>query len=102
MLAGVGISLPWVVDQSINAPLSIPGIAAMILLAYTIFTITLVFQRKQAAWGLAIGLCTLTVPAVPLLLLGPLPAVAAVPALLGLLLFLGLRRPSARAWLTEE
>ena len=46
----------------------------MVLLAYTIFTITMVLQRKQAARGLALGLATLTIPAVPLLLLGPVPA----------------------------
>ena len=102
VLAIIGISLPWVVDQAISAPLSIPGIAAMVLLAYTIFTITLVLQRKQAARGLALGLSTLTIPAVALLLLGPVPAVALVPAGLAVLLFVGLTRPSVRAWLTEE
>ena len=73
----------------------------MILLAYTIFTITMVLQRKQAAWGLAVWLSTLTLPAVPLLLLGPVPAAAVAPAVLAILLFAGLRRPSARAWLSE-
>lgn len=102
VLGLIGISLPWVVDQSISTPLSIPGIAAMALLAYTIFTITIIFQRKQAARGLALGLATLTIPAVPLLLLGPVPPVAIVPAALGLLLVVGLRRPSVKAWLTEE
>ena len=82
------------VDQAIDAPVSLPGIVAMVLLAYTIFTITMVLQRKEAARGLALGLATLTIPAVPLLLLGPVPAVAIVPAVLGVLLFLGLRRPS--------
>ena len=38
----------------------------MILLAYTIFTITLVLQRKEVARGLALGLASLTIPAVPL------------------------------------
>jgi succinate-acetate transporter protein len=101
VLGGIGISLRWVVDQAIGTPVSLPGIVAMILLAYTIFTITMVFQRKQAARGLAVGLSTLTVPAVPLLLLGPVPATAVVPALLGVALFLGLRRPSVVAWLSE-
>jgi hypothetical protein len=74
----------------------------MVLLAYTIFTITMVLQRKQAARGLALGLSTLTIPAVPLLLLGPVPAVAAAPAVLGILLLVGLTRPGVRAWLTED
>jgi succinate-acetate transporter protein len=101
VLGGIGISLRWVVDQAIGTPVSIPGIVAMVLLAYTIFTITMVFQRKQAARGLALGLSTLTVPAVPLLLLGPVPATALVPTVVGIALFVGLRRPSATAWLSE-
>jgi succinate-acetate transporter protein len=102
ILGIIGVSLRWVVDQAISAPLSIPGLVAMVLLAYTIFTITLVIQRKKAARGLALGLSTLTIPAIPLLALGPVPAMAVVPALLGLVLLLGLTRPSVRAWLTEE
>jgi succinate-acetate transporter protein len=102
VLAVIGISLPWVVDQAIAAPLSLPGIVAMVLLAYTIFTITMVLQRKQAARGLAVGLSTLTIPAIPLLLLGPAPATAVLPAAFAVLLLLGLTRPSVKAWLTEE
>jgi len=102
ILGIIGVSLRWVVDQAISAPLSIPGIVAMVLLAYTIFTITMVLQRKQAARGLALGLSTLTVPAVPLLLLGPVPVTAVVPALLGIVLLLGLTRPSVKAYLVEE
>jgi len=102
ILGVIGVSLRWVVDQAIGSPLSIPGIVAMVLLAYTIFTITMVLQRKQAARGLAFGLTTLTLPAVPLLLLGPAPLAAVVPAVLAILLFAGLRRPSVKAWLTEE
>ena len=101
ILAAIGVSLPWIVDQAISAPVSLPGIVGMILLAYTIFTITMVLQRKQAAWGLAVWLSTLTLPAVPLLLLGPVPAAAVAPAARAILLFAGLRRPSARAWLSE-
>ena len=44
----------------------------MVLLAYTIFTTTLVLQRKQAARDLALGLASLTIPLVPLL--APQPA----------------------------
>jgi succinate-acetate transporter protein len=62
ILAGIGVSLPWVVDQAIDNPVSLTGVVAMVLLAYTIFTITLVLQRKEASRGLAIGLSTLTVP----------------------------------------
>ena len=75
----------------------------MVLLAYTIFTTTLVLQRKQAARGLAIGLASLTVPAVLLLATSPVPVAApifvAVPS--GILLFRGLLRPEVRAYLNE-
>jgi hypothetical protein len=101
ILGGIGISLRWVVDQAIGTPVSLPGLVVMVLLAYTIFTITMVLQRKQAARGLAQGLATLTIPAVPLLLLGPAPAAALVPAAFGALLFLGLGRPSVKDWLSE-
>ncbi len=101
VLGTIGVSLRWVVDMAISAPVSLPGIAVMILLAYTIFTITMVLQRKQAARGLALGLTTLTIPAVPLLLLGPVPPAAIAPAVLGAALFLGLGRPSVKAWLSE-
>jgi hypothetical protein len=100
-LGAIGLSLRWVVDMAISAPVSLPGIAVMVLLAYTIFTITMVLQRKQAARGLALGLTTLTIPAVPLLLLGPVPPMAIAPAVLGIALFLGLGRPSVKAWLSE-
>jgi len=102
LLGAIGLSLRWVVDQAISAPISLPGIVVMVLLAYTIFTITMVLQRKQAGRGLALGLSTLTVPAVPLLLLSPVPAVALVPAVVGLVLFVGLRGRAAGEWLSEE
>ena len=58
ILGAIGVSLRWVVDQAISTPLSVPGIVVMVLLAYTIFTITMVLQRKQAARNLALGLAT--------------------------------------------
>lgn len=101
VLGGLGLSLRTVVDQAISAPISPIGVVVMVLLAYTIFTITLVVQRKQAARGLALGLSTLTIPAVPLILLGGLWLVATVVALLAVALFWGLTRPSVRAYLSE-
>jgi hypothetical protein len=74
----------------------------MVLLAYTIFTTTLVIQRKQAARGLALGLASLTLPLIPyLLLLGLIPHTIFVAALAALL-FRGLLRNEVRAWLSEE
>ena len=98
---GVGLSLGPVVEQAVLIPITLLGIVMMALLAYTIFTITLVVQRKEAARGLALGLVSLTVPAVPLaLLLGQVIAAIFLGAL-GLVLYRGLREPRAMAWLDQ-
>ena len=73
----------------------------MVLLAYTIFTMTLVLQRKQAARGLALGLASLTVPLVPLLLLSQLIVEAVFVAALSLAMFRGLLRGEVRTYLNE-
>lgn len=101
VLGIIGLSLRWVIDQAISAPISLPGIVVMILLAYTIFTTTLVLQRKQAARNLALGLSTLTIPAIPLGLLAAQPLLALIMAVLAALLFFGLTRPEVRDWLNE-
>ncbi len=101
ILGIIGLSLRYVIDQAIDAPVSLPGIVVMILLAYTIFTTTLVLQRKEASRALAIGLSTLTLPAVPLLLLAALPLYALIMAAVAALLFFGLTRPDVRTWLNE-
>lgn len=101
ILAGIGLSLRFVVDQAISAPVSLPGVVVMVLLAYTIFTTTLVLQRKQAARGLAIGLATLTIPLVPLLAFSQLVVEAVFVTALALLLFRGLLRPEVRTYLSE-
>ncbi len=102
ILAGIGISLRSVVDTAISTPVSLEGVVVMVLLAYTIFTTTLVLQRKQAARGLALGLASLTIPLVPLLLLSRLIVEAIFIAALGLLLFRGLLRPEVRTYLNEQ
>ena len=101
LLAGIGLSLRYVVDLAISAPVSFPGIVVMVLLAYTIFTTTLVLQRKQAARGFALGLASLMVPAIPVLVLGGQVAVGLAAALFAALLFRGLLRPAVRAYLSE-
>ncbi len=102
ILAGIGLSLRFVVDQAIAAPVSLPGVVVMILLAYTIFTTTMVLQRKQAAFGLAVGLASLTIPLVLLLATSPVhPAAPVLAAAFGLLLFRGLLRPEVRTYLCE-
>ncbi len=102
LLALIGLSMRYVIDLAIGAPVSGPGIVVMILLAYTIFTTTLVLQRKQASRGLALGLASLTLPlAAYLLLAGLLPHAIFVGALAALL-FRGLLRPEVRAYLSQE
>lgn len=101
ILAGIGISLPYVVALAIGAPLSFEGVILMMLLAYTIFATTLVLQRKQAARGLALGLASLTIPAAVVFLLGGFLVPAIVLGAVAVLLFRGLLRPEVRAWLSE-
>jgi hypothetical protein len=101
ILAGIGLSLRYVVDLAIEAAVSFQGVVVMALLAYTIFTTTLVLQRKEAARGLALGLASLLVPLVPLLALSQLPIEAIFATALGLLLFRGLLRPEIRTYLNE-
>jgi hypothetical protein len=101
ILAGIGLSLRFVVDQAVEASVTFQGVVVMALLAYTIFTTTLVLQRKEAARGLALGLTSLTVPLVPLLLLSQLPVEAIFVAAFSLVLFRGLLRPDVRSFLSE-
>jgi hypothetical protein len=102
VLIGVGLSLGPVVDQAILIPITLTGVVLMALLAYTIFTITLVLQRKAAARPLAMGMTTLAVPAVPLALLaGQLVGAVAIAAV-SMLIVYGLRTPAATAWLDQE
>ena len=101
ILAGVGLSLRFIIDMAISAPVSLPGVLAMVLLAYTIFTTTLVLQRKEAARSLALGLATMTIPLIALLALSRLPIEAIFVTSFALLLFRGLLRPEIRTYLNE-
>jgi hypothetical protein len=80
---------------------SLPGVVDMVLLAYTIFTITLVLQRKAASRGLAIGLASLLLPVVVFAVLYGQLIVALFLAALALLLVRGLRSRGTTAWLSE-
>src|SRR5256712_3672332 len=101
ILAGVGLSLGFVVDQAQTVPVTPLGLVVMALLAYTIFTVTVVLQRKAAARGLALGLSTLALPAIPLALLFGQLIGAVLLAALAALLFRGLRTSAAAAWLDQ-
>ena len=101
MLAFLGLTLPLVVEQAVTVPISAIGLVWMLLLAYLIFTITLVLQRKQAAYMLSLGLASLTVPLIAVLaIFAGLPG-AVFALALALILFRGLRRPASRAWFME-
>jgi hypothetical protein len=101
ILAAIGVALPRIVERAIAVPITFEGIVLMVLLAYTIFTTTLVLQRKQAGQPFAIGLASLTLPAIPLLALAGLVAQTVFVAALAALLFRGLVAPATRAWLSE-
>jgi hypothetical protein len=101
VLAGAALALGPVVDRAVLIPITFEGIVLMALLAYTIFTITLVLQRKAAARGLTLGLVSLAVPAIPLALLWGQLIGAVFLAVLGLLLYRGLRAPAAQRWLDQ-
>jgi hypothetical protein len=101
ILVGLGLSLRYVIDLAIAAPVSLPGVVVMVLLAWTIFTITLILQRKAAARGFALGLSSLTLPTIAWFLLVGLPVFAVFFAALGALLFRGLRRSAVGGWLDQ-
>lgn len=101
VLAGVGLALGPVVERAILVPITFEGLVLMALLAYTIFTVTLVIQRKEAARPLALGLLSLAVPAVPLAVLNGQLIAAGLVVALAALLYRGLRAPAALAWLDQ-
>lgn len=101
LLAALGLTLPIVINQAIDAPVSPTGILWMLLIAYLVFTLTLVIQRKQAAWNLSLGMASLVVPVTLILwqwasALGALAGIA-----LGLLLFVSIRGARVRAWFSQ-
>jgi hypothetical protein len=102
ILSAIGVALPRIIELAVGAPVSFEGLLAMILLAYTIFTTTLVLQRKEAARMLALGLASLTLPAIPLLVLAGLVVHAVFVAAFSALLFRGLLSTRTREWLSEQ
>jgi hypothetical protein len=102
VLSVLGLAMPIVIDQAVAAPVSFIGIVWMALLAYLIFTMTLVLQRKQAAFGLSMGLTSLMVPLAAILALGVENWLPAIPPLaLFVVVVLALRRPRSREWFSE-
>jgi hypothetical protein len=102
VLAALGLTMPLVVDQAVSAPISFIGVVWMALLAYLIFTMTLVLQRKQAAFGLSLGLTSLLLPLAAIALFAPGGFVVSIMAIaLFVILLLALRRPRSREWFAE-
>lgn len=102
ILAILGLTLPAIVaEANDDVPISPLGVVWMALLAYLVFTMTLALQRKQAAYGLSIGLVTLVLPLIPLLALTVGPPGLLFALALGLILMRGLLRPEVRAWFSE-
>jgi hypothetical protein len=101
LLAAVGLTLPLVIEQAVEAPVSPLGLLWMLLLAYLVFTLTLILQRKQAAWLLSLGLASLSVPLALVLYswAGALGALAGI--VLVAVLFMSMRGSRARAWFSE-
>jgi hypothetical protein len=102
LLAGIGLTLPLVINQAVEAPVSPLGLLWMLLLAYLVFTLTLILQRKQAAWLLSLGLASLSVPlALILFEWAGVPGALVGIGLIGILFLALLRGPNARAWFSE-
>jgi hypothetical protein len=102
LLAGVGLTLPLIINQAVEAPVSPIGLLWMLLLAYLVFTLTLILQRKQAGWMLSVGLASLGVPiALILFFWAGVPGAIFGIGLVGML-FTSLRGERVRAWFSEQ
>src|SRR5215210_9571389 len=101
LLAIVAVTLPLIVEQAVEAPVSPLGLLWMLLLAYLVFTLTLILQRKQAGWLLSLGLASLSVPVALILFSWGGLIGAVIGVVIIALLFVALRGERARAWFSE-
>ena len=102
VLSALGLAMPIVVDQAIVAPISFIGLVWMLLLAYLVFTMTLVLQRKQAAYPLAMGLVSLVLPLAAIVLFADGGWILSIGLLVVFALVIwSLRRPRSREWFVE-
>ena len=102
LLAGVGLTLPLVIEQAVAAPISALGLLWMLLLAYLVFTLTLILQRKHAGWMLSLGLASLAVPLALALFFWSGAVGLVIGLVIAAMLFLGLRGRAVRAWFSEQ
>ncbi|MEA2025795.1 MAG: hypothetical protein U9O18_03810 [Chloroflexota bacterium] len=102
VLSILGLSMRVVIDQAVQSPITFIGLVWMLLLAYLIFTMTLVLQRKQAAYMLSLGLTSLLLPLAAVLLFAPAGVILSIMAvLLFVIVVWSLRRPRSREWFSE-
>ena len=102
VLSVLGVFMRFIIDLAVESPISFPGLVWMALLAYLVFTMTLVLQKKQAAFGLALGLTSLMLPLAAIMLLAPGGFVISILAVaLFIIVVLALRRPRSREWFSE-
>ena len=102
VLSILGLSMRIVIDQAVQSPITFIGLVWMLLLAYLIFTMTLVLQKKQAAYMLSLGLTSLLVPLAAVLLFAPAGLIlSTVAVLLFVVVVWSLRRPRSREWFSE-
>ncbi len=102
VLSVLGLSMRIVIDQAVQAPITFIGLVWMLLLAYLIFTMTLVLQKKQAAYMLSLGLTSLLLPLAAIMLFAPGGFVLSIAAvLLFVVVVVSLRRPRSREWFCE-
>jgi hypothetical protein len=103
ILSVLGLSMRIVVDQAVQAPITFIGLVWMLLLAYLIFTMTLVLQKKQAAYMLSLGLTSLLLPLAAVLVFAPSGWIISIAAvLLFVIVVWSIRRPRSRAWFSEQ
>ncbi len=102
VLSVLGLSMRIVIDQAVQSPITFIGLVWMLLLAYLIFTMTLVLQKKQAAYVLSLGLTSLLLPLAAVLLFAPAGLILSIMAvLLFAIVVWALRRPRSREWFSE-
>jgi hypothetical protein len=102
VLSVLGLAMPIVIDQAIVAPISFIGLVWMLLLAYLIFTMTLVLQRKQAAYALALGLTSLVLPLAGVVLFADGGWILSIVLVVVFFVVIwSLRRPRSREWFAE-
>jgi len=101
------------VDFSQRAPFSVLGILMMAELAIVLFGVTVVMQRKRIGERFAIAIAALAAPVLaglPPVLLEMPPGAALgwqvlwlpIGLVISIVLLVGLRRPAARAWFSED